>query len=118
MPRRARGHGTKTLVPICYGTANEFPMAQRPGMTRELAETVAIQALSFIADEPERLERFLALTGIGPGSLRAAAREPNFLLGVLDHLAGDEALLREFAGRIAMEPDEAIRARDMLAAAP
>ena len=74
-------------------------MAQRSGMTRELAETVAIQALTFIAEEPERLGRFLALTGIGPESLRDAAREPNFLLGVLDHLAADEALLREFAKR-------------------
>ena len=63
-------------------------MARVPHMTRELAETVAIQALSFLAQEPEQLERFLSLTGLTPDSLRDAAREPNFLLGVLDHLAG------------------------------
>ena len=73
-------------------------------MTRELAETVAIQALGFIAEEPERLQPFLALTGIEAQSLRDAAREPNFLLGVLDYLAGDDALLAAFAGDAAIEP--------------
>ncbi|MGA7973300.1 MAG: DUF3572 domain-containing protein, partial [Pseudolabrys sp.] len=62
---------------------------------REAAETVAIQALSFIAAEPERLGRFLGITGIGPAQIREAAREPGFLAGVLDYLAGDERLLTE-----------------------
>ena len=47
------------------------------------AEALAIAALTFIAGEPEPLGRFLALTGIGPESIRAAAHEPRFLLGVL-----------------------------------
>ena len=53
----------------------ESPSAGRA----EAAEALAIAALTFIAEEPERLGRFLALTGIGPESLRAAAREPGFL---------------------------------------
>jgi len=91
---------------------------QRSGMPRELAETVAIQALSFLAEEPERLGRFLALTGLAPESLRAAAREPNFLLGVLDHLAGDERLLREFASQQEFAAEVVTKARDLLAGAP
>ena len=59
---------------------------------------MAIQALTFIAADPDRLGRFLAATGIGPGDIRAAAREPLFLAGVLDHIAGDEKLLLAFAG--------------------
>jgi Protein of unknown function (DUF3572) len=43
---------------------------------RHAAEALAVAALGFIASEPERLGRFLAMTGIGPDSLRAAAREP------------------------------------------
>ncbi len=62
------------------------------------AAELAIAALTFIAQEPERLGRFLALSGIGPESLREAAREPDFLLGVLDYVVADEALLVEFAG--------------------
>jgi hypothetical protein len=38
--------------------------------------------------------RFLALSGLGLGNLRAAAEEPGFLAALLDHLASDEACLR------------------------
>ena len=81
----------------------------------EAAAALAIAALGFIAGEPEQLGRFLALSGIGPDSLRAAAREPNFLLGVLDHVAGDEALLIAFAGHSGIDPSEVASARDVLA---
>ena len=71
---------------------------------RAEAEDLAIAALGFIAGEPERLGRFLAMTGIGPDSIRAAAREPRFLLGVLDHLAADEPLLLAFAAENGIRP--------------
>ena len=64
---------------------------------RGTAEALAIAALTFIAEEPERLGRFLALSGIGPESLRAAACESGFLLGVLDYLTNDESLLIAFS---------------------
>jgi hypothetical protein len=51
---------------------------------REVAEIVAIQALSFVAGDPERLGLFLAETGIGPETLRNAAADPRFLASVLD----------------------------------
>jgi hypothetical protein len=82
---------------------------------RAAAEGLAIAALGFIAGEPERLGRFLAITGIGPDSIRAAAREPQFLLGVLDHLAADEPLLLAFAAENAIDPGEVIKARDTIA---
>jgi hypothetical protein len=79
------------------------------------AEALAVAALGFIAGEPERLDRFLAMTGIGPDSIRAAAREPQFLLGVLDHLAADEALLLAFAAENSIAPNAVIKARDTIA---
>jgi len=82
---------------------------------REAAEALAIAALGFIAAEPERLGRFLAITGIGPASVRTAAREPRFLAGVLDHVSGDEPLLRAFAADHGIDPGEVVRARDMIA---
>jgi len=93
-------------------------MVRRADMTWELAETVAIQALSFIAQEPERLGRFLALTGLGPDSIRAAAGDPNFLVGVLDHVAGDEQLLLAFADQTQIDPAAVTLARGALATAP
>ncbi|HKA81105.1 MAG TPA: DUF3572 domain-containing protein [Xanthobacteraceae bacterium] len=79
------------------------------------AEALAIAALGFIAAEPDRLGRFLAVTGIGPDSIRAAAREPRFLAGVLDHVAADEQLLLAFAAEHEIDPDALMRARELLA---
>jgi Protein of unknown function (DUF3572) len=79
-------------------------MKLSPSLTQEAAEELAIQALTFIARDSERLGRFLAITGIGPAQIRAAAQEPGFLIGVLDHLAGDERLLSAFAAETGVDP--------------
>ncbi len=88
-----------------------------PKQRQDAATALAISALSFIASEPERLGRFLALSGIGPESIRSAAREPGFLLGVLEHLTGDEALLLAFANQNDIDPEQVALARDVLAGA-
>jgi len=82
---------------------------------RAAAEALAIAALDFIAAEPERLGRFLAMSGLGPQSIRAAAREPQFLLGVLDHVAADEPLLIAFAAENSIPPSAVMQARDIIA---
>jgi hypothetical protein len=90
----------------------------RSGVRKEregAATSLAITALSFIAAEPERLGRFLALSGIGPESIRAAARDPAFLVGVLDHLCNDETILLAFAEQNDIDPQEVMRAREALA---
>jgi len=81
-------------------------MKLRSSLTQEAAEALAIQALTFIAGDSERLGHFLAATGIGPAEIRAAAREPGFLIGVLDHLAGDERLLTAFAAEAGVDPGD------------
>ncbi len=78
------------------------------------AET-AIEALAWLAADQTRLERFLALSGLGPENLRRAAAEPRFLAAVLDYLASDEALLIAFARDSARRPEEVARARAALA---
>lgn len=75
---------------------------------------LAIHALSFLAAEPERLARFLALAGIGPGEVRAMAQRPEFLAAVLDHLSSDEALLVRFAQESGRNPVDIGRARAAL----
>jgi hypothetical protein len=86
------------------------------GAGRGRAEALAIAALSFLAAEPDRLGSFLALSGIGPESIRSAASEPHFLLGVLDHVAGNEALLVAFAEHAGIDPADVARAQTALAA--
>ena len=85
------------------------------GGARDQAEALAISALAFLASEPERFGVFLALTGIGPESIRQAAGEPHFLAGVLDHVASNEQLLVAFASEAGIDPADIARAQMALA---
>jgi hypothetical protein len=82
--------------------------------SRQAAEMLAIQALAFLAEEPERLGGFLAATGLGPERIRDAAREPAFLAGVLEHMLGDENLLLAFAQSAGIDPAGIARASSAL----
>jgi hypothetical protein len=90
-------------------------MKKPPKVSPEAAEHLAIQALNFIGSDAGELGRFLALTGIGPAELRAAAHEPGFLAGVLEHVLGYEPLLLAFAKEADIKPELVAQARDTLA---
>jgi uncharacterized protein DUF3572 len=81
---------------------------------REVAEIVAIQALSFIAGEPERLGLFLAESGIGPETLRNAAADPRFLASVLDFVMRDDATVKAFAKVSQLHPTNIAAAHQAL----
>jgi hypothetical protein len=88
--------------------------AKQPKLTKIGAEAIAIEVLSFLAADPSRLDRFLALSGIGLDNMRAAAAEPGFLAAILDHLASDEKLLLAFAAHAGQNPEAIAKARDIL----
>jgi hypothetical protein len=71
---------------------------------REEAEALAVNALAFVASDPELLPRFLAITGIEAGSIRRAAREPGFLAGVLQFILAHEPTLMRFAEETGTPP--------------
>jgi hypothetical protein len=81
---------------------------------REVAEIVAIQALGFIAGEPERLGLFLSETGIGPETLRASATDPKFLASVLDFVLRDDATVKAFGASSELHPTTIAAAREAL----
>lgn len=87
-------------------------------MTRKTAEEVAVQALTFIAGDATRLGRFLATTGIGPDQIRDAAREPQFLAGVLDYAVADERLLAGLAAEAGIDPNLVAEAQAILGGHP
>ena len=93
-------------------------MKVAPPLTQELAEGLAVQALTYIAGEPERLGRFLAATGIGPAEIRAAAAETGFLAGVLEYLAADDRLIAAFAAETGLDPADVARAHEALGGEP
>ena len=81
---------------------------------REVAEIVAVQALSFIASEPERLGAFLAESGLGPETLRSAAANPQFLAHVLDFVMRDDATVKAFAAASQLHPTNIAAAHQAL----
>ena len=81
---------------------------------REVAEIVAIQALSFVAGDPERLGLFLAESGLGPETLRSAASNPQFLASVLDFVMRDDATVKAFATASDLHPTNVAAARQVL----
>jgi hypothetical protein len=101
------------MAPIRY----DLTMAKVPSQSKESAEMLAIEALHFLAADPERLSRFLALSGIDATDIRAAATAPGFLAGLLDHIAGDQTLLADFAAAADVTPEHVDKARIALAGA-
>jgi hypothetical protein len=93
-------------------------MARVNRIDREIAEKLAIRALAYLAGDPEQLGRFLALSGLGPETLRTASRDPHFLAAVLDFVAGDERLLVAFADQAEVKPQHVMQARALLGGAP
>lgn len=86
--------------------------------SRERAETLALQALAFIAADEDRFSRFMALTGLTADEVKHRAGETDFLSGVFDHMLGDEALLVAFAEEAGLDPSAVAAARYRLPGAP
>jgi hypothetical protein len=81
---------------------------------REDAVEIAIQCLTFISEDMDRLGKFLALSGAGPENIRESAQDLTFLGGVLDFMLSDEAMLVEFAVWADMDPSAPAAARRFL----
>jgi hypothetical protein len=81
---------------------------------REVAEIVAVQALTFLAGDPERIGAFLAESGLGPETLRSAASDPHFLVSVLDFVMRDDATVKAFASASQLDPTNVAAARQVL----
>ena len=78
---------------------------------------IGVKALTFIAGDPEQLQRFLALSGMEVGQVRQAARDPAFFAGLLDFLLGHEPTLIAFASEAGLSPESVGQARDRLGGA-
>ena len=88
------------------------------GKSEEAAQSLAIEALGFLASDMERLEPFLSLSGLDPSRLREAAAQPGFLPGVLDYICSNERLLLAFAGECGCGPEAITRAQAILSGPP
>lgn len=60
-------------------------------LTRNVAETIALQSLAWLVGNEELLPVFLGATGASEADLRSAASDPEFLGSVLDFILMDDA---------------------------
>lgn len=86
----------------------------RGSFSREAAETLALKALAWLASMPDDIERFLNVTGVEAGELRARAGEPEFLAAVMDFLLADDKLLTGFCDSEGLDPKDIHLARRAL----
>ena len=83
-------------------------------MTPETAETLALQALTYIATDEKAFEGFLNLTGLSVTDVRQRASDPELQGAVLDFLLQDEKRLVAFCESCDLAPEEPARARALL----
>jgi hypothetical protein len=93
-------------------------MNGKPLQGHDSAERLALDVLLWIAGDEDRLLPFLAASGLSPDTLRESARDPDFLVGVLDHVMENEPVLVACAGALGVKPERIAEAWQRLSPRP
>ncbi|MGH6854029.1 MAG: DUF3572 domain-containing protein [Aestuariivirga sp.] len=80
-------------------------MVKKSSISGEESQIIALKALGFLLSDPDRIKRFMSITGLTPETIRVSASQPGFLAGVLEHLCGDQPLLLGFAESEGLDPE-------------
>lgn len=83
-------------------------------MSPKRAEILGLEALAWLAAEPDALDRFLAGSGMSGGELREAAGSAELTLAIFDFLLANEPLLLAFCDASQSDPHGIHRARQAL----
>lgn len=81
---------------------------------QEAAETIALQALSWLAGNDDLFPVFLGATGASANDIAAQVAQPAFLSSVLDFVLTDDALVTAFCDASALPYDAPMMARAAL----
>ena len=81
---------------------------------QESAETLALRALGWLAEDRDRLGAFLAETGASPADMARQAGDPAFLGAILDHLLSSDAMVIGFCAAEGLPNDAPMKARTAL----
>lgn len=82
--------------------------------TREAAETLGLEVLSWLVGQEDLIGVFLGSTGTSEAELRARAGDPEFLGSVLDFLLMDDAWVIRFCDGHGLAYDRPMLARSAL----
>lgn len=81
---------------------------------QEAAETIALQALGWLAENEELLPNFMAASGVSPDDLRSRAADADFLGSVLDFILMDDQWVVGFCDAAGLRYDAPLQARQAL----
>jgi Protein of unknown function (DUF3572) len=81
---------------------------------QEAAETLALQALTWLAGNDDLFPVFLGASGASAGDIAANAGQPAFLASVLDFVLTDDAWVTAFCDTAGLAYDAPMRARAAL----
>lgn len=80
----------------------------------DAAETLALNALTWLAGHDELMPVFMGATGASVGDLKARAGDPAFLASVLDFITMDDQWVVEFCDAHRLEYTAPMTARQAL----
>ena len=86
----------------------------RDTLTRERAETIALNGLAFLAGREDDIERFLRNTGIDAADLRLRASDPDVLRAVLEYILAGDATTTGFCEEHNLAPRDLHAANHLL----
>ena len=69
------------------------------------AEETAAAVLAWLAGEPDMLQRFLDLSGVGPEQIRTAINDQGFMAGMIDFVMSHEPTLLAFCEATDIKPE-------------
>ncbi len=75
-------------------------------MNRDIAEILALQALTFVVSDEKARNTFMTQTGLDGAEMRAAAATLDFQAGLLDFLTRHEDLLIAFCESEGIAPED------------
>ena len=80
-------------------------------LTHERAEILALEALAWLAGQPDAVAKFLTISGLEASDLRLAVGDAGLQGSVLDFLLADEKLLLDFCQNASLKPQAVHTAR-------
>jgi len=83
-------------------------------LQRDIAETVGLRALAWLAGNEELLPVFLGATGASTDDMKTRASDPEYLGSVLDFVMMDDAWVVGFCDAVQLGYDAPMQARQAL----
>ncbi len=73
---------------------------------KEFAEVKALEALSWLSNNPERLNDFMSQSGANISDILERAKEPTFLVFIIEYCLSSDQIAIECSKALSIKPEE------------